>query len=116
MGKLTKLPNRLATVPQRLAPKPVLNSWGKGKGATARGYTYKWEQYRKGFLMRHPLCVRCTQLGVVTAATVVDHIIPHQGDIEGPQSLFWKQDNHQSLCKPCHDGWKAQEEALLGFR
>lgn len=83
-----------------------------GQGATARGYTYQWEQYRKRFLLQHPLCVHCESLGRITAATIVDHIVPHHGNVE----LFWKQDNHQSLCKCCHDGWKAQQEHQLGYR
>ena len=35
----------------------------------------------------------------ITAATVVDHIKPHRGDID----LAYDPDNLQSLCKPCHD-------------
>ena len=45
-------------------------------------------------------------------ASVVDHVTPHQGD----QRLFWDEANHQSLCKPCHDGDKAREEARAGQR
>lgn len=48
----------------------------------------------------------CEQLGYVTAATVVDHIVPHRGDYE----LFWKDGNHQSLCKACHDRHKQRIE------
>lgn len=42
----------------------------------------------------------------ITAASVVDHIIPHQGD----QELFWDEDNWQALCKHHHDGEKAEIE------
>ena len=48
----------------------------------------------------------CTAAGRVTMATVVDHIEPHKGDPE----LFWDEDNWQGLCKPCHDGAKAELE------
>jgi 5-methylcytosine-specific restriction protein A len=48
----------------------------------------------------------CEQLGRVTAATVVDHKIPHKGD---PQ-LFWDETNWQSLCAPCHDRYKQSQE------
>ena len=37
--------------------------------------------------------------GMLTPATVVDHVIPHRGD----QKLFWDEDNWQALCKSCHD-------------
>ena len=44
----------------------------------------------------------CEVEGHVTAATVVDHIIPHRGD----ENLFWERDNWQSLCKLHHDSDK----------
>ena len=49
--------------------------------------------------MLHPLCAECQRHGRVTAATVVDHIIPHRGNME----LFWDRDNWDSLCAPCHN-------------
>ena len=48
----------------------------------------------------------CQREGRVTAATVVDHKIPHKGD----QRLFWDPANWQSLCKPHHDRDKQREE------
>lgn len=48
----------------------------------------------------------CSVLGHVTAATVVDHKIPHKGD----ESLFFDDDNLQSLCKTCHDSAKQRLE------
>ncbi|QVW29486.1 HNH endonuclease [Stenotrophomonas phage BUCT603] len=113
MGRLNKLPQRGRALPNKQLGGTVNStSWRKGGGATQRLYTYQWEQYRKRFLFLNPLCVRCTALGRVTEATVVDHIVPHQGNVE----LFWKQDNHQALCKCCHDGWKAREEHAAGHR
>jgi 5-methylcytosine-specific restriction endonuclease McrA len=41
----------------------------------------------------------CQANGKVTAASVVDHIIPHRGD----DALFWDLSNWQALCKPHHD-------------
>jgi 5-methylcytosine-specific restriction protein A len=43
-------------------------------------------------------------------ATVVDHIIPHNGDMV----RFWDQDNWQPLCKQCHDIKTATEDGGLG--
>lgn len=37
---------------------------------------------------------------------MVDHIIPHKGDM----TLFWDPDNWQSLCFWCHDNTKRQIE------
>lgn len=67
--------------------------------AASRGYDSRWRKARKVYLQRHPLCVRCEQAGRVVPGTVVDHKIPHRGQ----RSLFWDEDNWQTLCKPCHD-------------
>lgn len=45
-------------------------------------------------------------------AIIVDHIIPHRGDMK----LFWDEDNWQSLCKHCHDVKTAKEDGGLGVR
>ncbi len=78
--------------------------------AKQRGYTHRWVKYRAVFLKRYPLCVRCEADDRVTAATVVDHIIPHKGD----QARFWDPDNHQALCKLCHDRKTAREDGAFG--
>lgn len=75
-----------------------------------RGYTSRWDRYRRRYLWQHPLCVRCAAEDVVEAATVVDHIRPHRGD----QELFWDPNNHQALCKPCHDRKTATEDGGFG--
>ena len=68
-------------------------------GAVARGYDASWRKRRSLFLQRNPLCTKCMAQGVITPATVVDHIIPHRGN----QQLFWDEENWQPLCKSCHD-------------
>jgi len=67
--------------------------------AAQRGYDARWRKARKRFLAANPLCAECMKEGKVTAASVVDHIIPHKGD----PVLFWDESNWQSLCKQCHD-------------
>ncbi len=75
--------------------------------STQRGYGYKWQQARAGWLSKHPLCVYCEREGRVMAASVVDHIIPHRGDM----TLFWASDtNWQGLCATCHNTTKSREE------
>lgn len=76
------------------------------KTAHERGYGWQWQKIRRRWLMENPLCKFCADAGRVTAASVVDHIVPHKGD----QNLFWDENNWQSLCKPCHDSLKQQEE------
>lgn len=82
--------------------------YDKRRGSAAsRGYGHKWRQARAGFLRKHPLCAMCRRRGLITPATLVDHIVPHRGDME----LFWDVGNWQSLCRPCHDIDKTRIEA-----
>ncbi len=77
--------------------------------ASPRLYSYKWQQASKGFLRKHPLC-QCPHCGEgrirVRQATVVDHKIPHRGDMQ----LFWDSNNWQAMAKECHDSYKARLE------
>lgn len=72
-------------------------------------YGSKWQKARESFLRLHPLCQcpRC-EGGVirVRAASVVDHKVPHRGDMK----LFWDRKNWQALAKQCHDSWKQRLE------
>jgi 5-methylcytosine-specific restriction endonuclease McrA len=69
-------------------------------------YNYRWQKASKAYLALHPLCAECERRGRVTAATVVDHIEPHRGDMV----KFWNTANWQSLCEPCHNGIKQRFE------
>lgn len=81
-------------------PEHSAESPDRQRGSAAeRGYDAKWRRARKLFLQRHPLCANCLSQGVLTPATVVDHIVPHRGD----RVLFWDENNWQPLCKNCHD-------------
>lgn len=80
------------------------------ESSTARGYGYKWQQARAGYLAKHPLCVKCQARGLVVVATDVDHIQAHKGDM----TLFWDRDNWQALCAPCHSAKTASEDGGFG--
>lgn len=73
--------------------------------ANARGYNWAWRKYRASYLKRHPLCIECEAKDKVTAATVVDHIVPHRGN----KRLFDDPNNHQPLCDRCHNSKSAKE-------
>lgn len=73
--------------------------------ASERGYNVRWRRARQAFLARSPLCAECQRNGRVEAATVVDHIQPHRGNM----ALFWDSSNWQSLCKACHDRKTSRE-------
>lgn len=114
MPRLQTLKPKLATLsagrikPLQSAP---ADSWRAGKqGSAARGYGYAWQKARDGHLRNQPLCVMCEAQGRATPATVVDHRIPHKGDMK----LFWQTDNWQSLCKPHHDSKTAAEDGGFG--
>ena len=74
--------------------------------AAKRGYGSRWRKARATYLGEHPTCAECAKAGQVTAATVVDHRVPHRGDL----TLFWDSSNWQSLCKPCHNSHKQRLE------
>jgi 5-methylcytosine-specific restriction protein A len=60
-----------------------------------------WQRRRKLQLQEHPLCKLCEARGVVTVATVADHVEPHRGD----WNKFMLGDL-QSLCADCHNSSK----------
>lgn len=86
-------------------------SYDKYRGTAAqRGYDYKWRAARKRFLAQHPLCKECFEAGRISAAVVVDHIIPHKGD----KKLFWDKANWQPLCGRCHNRKTAKLDGGFG--
>ncbi|PHM64473.1 HNH endonuclease [Xenorhabdus stockiae] len=76
---------------------------------TERGYSNRWGRYRLQYLKANPLCVHCLQQGCYTPATIVDHIIPIQGDAD---MLFWPASNHQALCHVCHNRKTVQTDPI----
>ncbi|MET0154758.1 MAG: HNH endonuclease signature motif containing protein [Rickettsiales bacterium] len=67
--------------------------------AASRGYGHRWRKERAAYLAAHPLCRECERRGEVRQADIVDHVVPHKGDM----AAFWDVSNWQPLCKPCHD-------------
>ena len=65
----------------------------------------RWRRRRRLHLMNEPLCRMCLQAGVVTAATVADHIEPHKGDRQK-----FLHGALMSLCDPHHRSTKQQIE------
>lgn len=83
------------------------------ESSTARGYGYRWQQTSKGFLRAHPLCQcpECKEGAIrLLPSQVVDHIIPHKGDMD----LFWDRNNWQAMAKVCHDKKTAREDGGFG--
>lgn len=74
--------------------------------AARRGYGRRWQRESKRFLAAQPLCVACEREGLMRAATVVDHRIPHRGNA----LLFWDRSNWQVLCTKHHNQKTARGE------
>ncbi|WEL95516.1 holin [Xanthomonas phage vB_XooS_NR08] len=90
------------------------SAWQGGKTVRETECNYsssKWRKLRAMFLKSNPLCVYCLEDNRTTAATVVDHIVAHRGDID----LFWSEDNLQPLCQQCHSSRKQSEERSAGY-
>lgn len=60
-------------------------------------HTARWQKIRHAYIIRHPLCCKCYERGVIRQAEVVDHII----EISDGGSMT-SSDNLQSLCRYCH--------------
>jgi 5-methylcytosine-specific restriction endonuclease McrA len=82
----------------------------KRLGAHARGYTRGWQKARLNFLTQNPLCLYCKQEEKLTRATVVDHSVPHRGDMD----LFWDESKWIALWAHHHNS-TAQIRDLNGF-
>ncbi len=65
----------------------------------------RWAKRARRQIEQHPLCVFCLKDGIVTPATVADHITPHKGDYNS----FW-YGKLQSLCAAHHNATKQMLE------
>lgn len=66
-----------------------------------RGYDAEWSKARAEWLAAYPCCVRCG-----AKAALVDHIVP----IAKAPHRRLDRTNFQSLCTPCHSGWKQAQD------
>lgn len=67
-------------------------------------HSVAWRNARSVQLTEHPLCQECEKKGIITPATLVDHIKPIN---EGGSKL--DPHNLQSLCDKCHNKKSARE-------
>lgn len=131
MGRLKTLPPKLKPAPARVTT-ITGGSWrGTRTTAHARGYGTDWQRVRNAHLKANPHCVFCLReygmegmqpADVILACAerglmepignIGDHIVPHQGN----DRLRLDPRNIQTLCKPHHDGEKAQIERAAGYR
>ena len=77
-----------------------------------KAYNYKWGKASKKYRKHNPLCVSCQLSGRTSAASCVDHIIPHRGS----DDLFWDKGNWCSLCWRCHSAKTRREDSLSTWK
>lgn len=94
------------------SPRAVLEQ--KRPSAAKRGYGRRWQAMRENYFRMHPLCadIYGDHGQRAVAATELDHVVPHKGDME----KFWDPTNLQGLCKECHSKKTATEESSFAMR
>ena len=70
----------------------------------------EWKAVKKHHLAIEPLCRECKKNGLLTKATMADHIIPIK---QGGATL--DDNNLQSLCWSCHSQKSAEEGSRWGI-
>jgi 5-methylcytosine-specific restriction protein A len=71
----------------------------------------RWKHERKIFLDKHPLCEceECKANDRTISATMVDHKIPHKGDLK----LFWDKSNWQAMSLEHHNAKTKKEQGYV---
>ncbi len=73
--------------------------------AASRGYGRRHRAVAEATLRRDKFCAECARHGITRDAEILDHIVPFKGN----DQLQWDEQNHQVLCKECHDRKSANE-------
>ena len=71
--------------------------------AHQRGYDAQHRADRLRHLAQHPCCAACLLRGMVTPATVLDHIDPIRMGTAGWQHRLRDTNNFASMCATCHN-------------
>lgn len=66
--------------------------------------SWTWRKFRRARLDEEPLCRECDSKGMVTEATVLDHIVRIE---DGGDKLT--KENTQPLCAKCHNSKSGKE-------
>ncbi len=98
--------------PKPFKPMPQRRPRERRASASARGYGRSWQKASKAYLMAHPLCEcqECQDEQRILSAEVVDHIIPHKGNMV----LFWDESNWCAMNGRCHNRKTAKEDGGFG--
>jgi 5-methylcytosine-specific restriction protein A len=83
------------------------NKYGRDP-ATRKRYGRTWRRIRDSYIKAHPLCEQCQQVGKLTPAEEVHHLIPLSKGGANDES------NLMSLCTSCHSTITAREGGRWG--
>jgi 5-methylcytosine-specific restriction endonuclease McrA len=110
MGRLTNLKPTLQVLPRTIGfARDADGHSAKAEPWRAWYKTARWKRLRLLIFARDLYqCQRegCGRIEFDTSLLVADHKRRHLGNA----TLFWDEDNLQTLCKPCHDGPKQRQE------
>ena len=82
---------------QHEAPEPYVFKDDKRPDARDRGYDWKWYNFSRAYLKKHPACVRCGQ-----PAEVTDHKIPLVIMKDWYGGNTYQEQDYQALCQSCN--------------
>lgn len=64
---------------------------------------WKWRKFSSAFKKRNALCVKCKNEGIITAATVTDHLQQFGVGVPGWDLNNLNDKDFQPLCDSCHN-------------
>ena len=96
--------------PTTFSSRPKAPTPRRGGSAALRDRTLAYRKLRERLLSEEPLCRYCRQRGLVTAATVLDHVLALSlGGNDNPANLA-------PACTACNDEKAAAEKRFLAKR
>lgn len=117
MGKLVKLPGKVAQMPRRLASAP-LDRRDRDRQRDAQPWrrwykTARWQKLRWRVLVRDLFTCQwpgCGKIEADTSKLHADHKVRHEGD----EARFFDENGIETLCEHCHNSRKQALERQAG--
>jgi 5-methylcytosine-specific restriction protein A len=104
-----KLTNNQFCEEHKKAADKAYNQYGRDKQSQSFYNSAAWKKLRSIKLCLDPLCEECYKKGILSKATIADHIVPRkQGGV--PLDI----NNLQSLCQSCHSKKSVKEGSRWG--
>ena len=98
------------------APKKIKRDWVKEYKPHERVKdmrwfynSHAWRKFSKRYKQNYPLCLKCEDEGIITAATVTDHIQTYEQNPAGFDLSNLQEIYMQPLCKTHHNQKSGRE-------